>query len=360
MKVLIDRARLVKALSALAPLTKGASLNPLGEGVFIKATGNKVLFRATSIEQTMEWEIEALVEIEGEVVIPLLNLLSLVKNVTEEEVVLETKGAGVECQYGKKRATFSAYKTDDFPLLPSAGEETVITVEADDIRTAISEVAYAAAGKNPLKPITTGISFSVFEEVVLLACDGYRLARSQTKNAKIINGTGEYIVPGKAVKTLGSLEGEIRVSFSQSFAKFETEECNLIAQLLVGEFPQVEEHIPTNFQTKVALQKELLIQSLKRVLAFDPSIIDIEVNGKVMLRAESESGNIEEDVAGKIEGDVVRGLFSPRFALEAAVSAPEEIISVGFAGNNLPMVMETEGKEKFCALILPIMRENAQ
>ena len=178
MKVSCLQENLSKGLSVVGRAVSPRSTLPVLGNVLLATDNGRLKLSATNLEVGINCWIGAKVEEEGATTVPARTFIDLVNALPPERVDMELveRTQTLNLHAGRSEANIKGIDAQEFPLVPVPEGEGGILVEPDELRTAIAQVALAAA-TDESRPILTGV-LTKFEEaqLTLAAADGFRLS----------------------------------------------------------------------------------------------------------------------------------------------------------------------------------------
>ena len=131
-----------------------------------------------------------------------------------------------------------------------------------------------------------------------------------------------------------------------------------VSRLLEGEFINYSQIIPTEFITEVTVNRNALISGLERatVVAKDSrNLIKLEIREKfVNIKANSEKGNVNENVQIKCVGKDLDINFNSKYIVDALKASPDEYVNFKFVGEIAPAIITPFAGDDYVFLVLPI------
>jgi DNA polymerase-3 subunit beta len=269
---------------------------------------------------------------------------------------------------GKVRVKMSAVASGEFPAIPEFKGETDLVFNTNEMLSAINRVSVSAS-KDDSRPVFTGI-LCQFESnrVKLVATDGYRLGMD---SLKIENRHGrelkKLIIPARSLQELmrvvekdGSEKIEVKVEDEKQQVLFRVGEVELVSRLLAGEFPPYNQILPSSFKTKVSVNKDELIEAVKRAAIFareSANIVKIQItkdNCEIMSN-HGQTGSSETEVEVKTEGEDLVVAFNSRYLLDALAAIEGSEIEFTSEGSLKPGVfVELSKKNDFLQVVMPV------
>ncbi len=196
----------------------------------ISTDQSQLKLAATNLEIAISCWIGAKIENEGSITIPARVLTEFVSSLPSDIISLNLKHHTLELKCGRYEARINGLDAADFPPIPQVGDGFSTKVKAEDLKQAISQVAFAAATEES-RPVLTGVQ-TEFEgsKLTMAAADGFRLAVHRTNLIEPVKEKVAMIIPAKAYHELNRLmatsdqEIEITLNSQKSQVLFQAEE----------------------------------------------------------------------------------------------------------------------------------------
>ncbi len=262
----------------LALVSRGVSarstIQLLG-GILLEAEGETVKLSATDMEISIQTSSPAEVEEPGRVVIPARIFNDIVRSLPAGSLSLEYDGTEgtVRLAAGGNEYRIRAYAADDFPQLPGFEAEDAFGMSGESLVETVEKVSRSYS-RDETRPVLTGILIS-FEEsrVRMVTTDSYRLSIKETELGTTFGGAREAIIPARAMTEVarifsGSDEEGIEVALSENQALFRIGDVLFGTRLIDGNFPEYRRLLPESFERRIAVSREKLIETLRRVNLF--------------------------------------------------------------------------------------------
>src|SRR5215212_192965 len=227
MKLTIERAALLKALSHVQSVVERRTTIPILSNVLLRAEAGRLALSATDMDLEIVERVAARVEREGRTTAPAHTLYDIVRKLREgAQVELEALGDRSEMVLRSGRSTFtlSCLPPEDFPVM-SAGELAHhFALSAAELRTLIDRTRFAISTEETryyLNGIYLHATKSEGVNVLrAVATDGHRLARVEVPLPDGAAGMPGVIVPRKTVgelrKLIDGIDGDIAISLSDA------------------------------------------------------------------------------------------------------------------------------------------------
>ncbi len=306
----------------------------------------------------------------GKAAIPGRYLIEIIRKLdtsTIEFMVVEDRSVVIKAD----RSDFKLNLMDvlDYPEVDFLELRTPILLDSEVIKTIIKETNYAAANTEK-RPILTGVNFNHEDNNLhVVATDSYRLSRKEIQlrnNAEPFN----FVIPSKSLDELSRIldivSDNVEIYVNPNKVLFKFPQIMFQTRLLEGKYPDTSRIIPSDFPVVIPFNKEELLSAVERVSLLSPRDRDTNYNIiKFTLRPDHivevsstnpEVGDALEEVSpsGKVVGTTLKIAFSSRYLIEALKSFASSEITISFAGEVKPFVINGQLDINLLHLILPV------
>ena len=196
MKVSIERAALLKAMSRAQGVVERRTTIPILSNVLIEGEGDKVSFRATDLDIEVVETLDAVVERAGATTIPAHTLHEIARKLPDGAMIslTEEQGEGrMQVSAGRAQFTLPTLPKEDFPIMASSEYDVSYSVTAPSLRR-LFEKANFAISTEETRYYLNGVYLHTVEEdgakLRAVATDGHRLARIDTELPPGAGGSG--------------------------------------------------------------------------------------------------------------------------------------------------------------------------
>jgi DNA polymerase-3 subunit beta len=365
MKLNIEKNQLLNSLTAVSKGMSNRSTMPILSGVLLIAGGNELMLRTTDLEISIQNQTAALVETEGETVVPGRLFTDIVKNLPEASVELELDGSVLSIASGDSSFTVNTLNPLDYPSFPTVDKERQITVDAKDLQRMIKRVSKAIS-RDESRPVLKGVLLKINEgKLSLVATDSYRLA--VVERAVSNSSDFELIVPGEVleeVTKISSSDDVITLTEAENQIMFELGRTVFISRKIEGNYPNYAALIPNEKVLSSVINTAELLQAVKRVslashpngpmkMAFDPTSQRLVVSSKTQDRAAGS-----ESLGAQIDGEYLEIGFNHSYISDGLSVIEEDEIVFETQGAMKAGVIKTSGEDDFLYLTMPLRVDN--
>lgn len=386
MKVSCLQHNLAEGLNVVGRVVPSKSTLPVLSNVLLATDEGRLKLAATNLEMAMTVWVGARVESEGAITLParvLSEWVGLLDRDQQIDLTLNPRNKKVHLQAGRYESNISGIDAEDFPPIPSVEDGASASIEAGLLKSAINQVAFAAA-QDDSRPVLAGVLVRLEGSVLTLAAaDGFRLAVRTVELPEAgeagpgAPGGISMIVPARALSELARVlpdeEGkrvEIAATPNRSQILFRFGDIQMVSRLIDGQFPDYARIIPQQARTRAVLPTRELLQATKAasIFARDNSMIvrlhltppagDAELAiGKVVVSSSSaEMGDNTSDLDATVDGEEQQVAFNGKYLREALEALQSPQVRLELTGPTSPGIFRPSGGEDdgYIHVIMPM------
>ncbi|MDG1470175.1 MAG: DNA polymerase III subunit beta [Ascidiaceihabitans sp.] len=371
MKVSIERANLLKAVSQAQSVVERRNTIPILANVLIEAEGSDVTFRATDLDIEVVDKAPGQVERAGATTVAATTLHEIVRKLPDGALVTLTadSAAGrLTVEAGRSNFSLATLPKEDFPVMASSEYASNFSIEAPKLRRVFDKSKFAISTEET-RYYLNGVYMHVsdFDGGKVLRCvatDGHRLARIDTDLPENASDMPGVIVPRKTVGELRKLldddDMKIAVSVSETKIRFATPDITLTSKVIDGTFPDYTRVIPQGNTRKMEVDAADFAKAVDRVatvssersravkLQLDEDRLILSVNAP-------DSGAAEEELAVAYGDERLEIGFNAKYLLEIASQVDRENAVFMFNSSGDPTLMR-EGNDHSAVYVVMPMR----
>ncbi len=353
---------------ALLVVSRNISIRPqipILSNILLKTENGQLKVATTNLELGILFTVPAKIEQEGETTVPGKLISEFVALLDAEKIEFFLEKNNMIVKTGRTRASFTTIPSSEFPTFDYEAK-TNLKFPLKKIKDAVLRTAFAASIDEG-RPILTGVMIIIKDEMLTFtATDGYRLSKEQVE----ITGKKDkqqIIIPARTLLEVIRIAQELKVEeidFSvinnKNQVVFSIGNALVFTRLIDGEFPDIDKIIPDNFKTRVVVDKEPFVQSVKTTALFargGANIIKIKIEkeGLRLKAVTPQVGENEDFIEAKVEGEEMETAFNYRFLLEMLNNMPEEKIVFETSGPLNPGVFRVlSPTSTFLHIIMPV------
>jgi DNA polymerase III subunit beta len=365
MKLTIERAALLKALSHVQSVVERRTTIPILSNVLLRAQGaggaGRVALSATDMDVEIVERVAARVERDGQTTAPAHTLYDIVRKLREgAQIELETLGGRNEVALRSGRSTFTlaCLPPEDFPVM-SAGElPHRFVLSAGELRTLIDRTRFAISTEET-RYYLNGIYLHATKSnevpvVRAVATDGHRLARIEMTAPEGAAGMPGIIVPRKTVLELRKLvdEGdeEVQVALGETKIRCAVGEAELTSKLIDGTFPDYDRVIPAGNDKLLEVDCKSFAEAVDRVSTISSERsravkLAIERGSLVVSATSPENGTAVEELEVRYQSTPIEIGFNSRYLLDITDQIVGEYVQFLMADAGSPTILRDGASE---------------
>ena len=371
MKLSCLQENLNRGLGIIGRAVASRTTLPITQNVLISTDESQLKLAATNLEIAISCWIGAKIESEGSITIPARVLTEFVGSLPSDIISLNLKHHTLELKCGRYEARINGLDAADFPPIPQVGDGFNTKVKAEDLKQAISQVAFAAATEES-RPVLTGVQ-TEFEgsKLTMAAADGFRLAVHRTTLSEPVKEKVAMIIPAKAYHELNRLMGsedqeiEITLNAQKSQVLFKLKGIEMVSQLIQGAFPNYSQLIPQTYGTKARIDVAEFLRAIKMAAIFardGSGIARVIVTpgatveaGKITISARAdEIGDNVGEIDALVDGEAAKIAFNARYLADVLSVVKQAQVSLEVTTPSNPGVIRPVGVDNYDHVVMPM------
>ena len=363
MKFSINQSELQNALSVCVKGSSTRSTLSILAGVYIKAEEGSITLQTTNLELSIKVTCSALVEEQGESVVPAKLFLDIVKNLPDMAVRIEADASTAVVFCDSTTFSLKALNPLDFPAFPE--------VEADQeaqfpfsVFSKMVKRTSKVVSHDETRIVLTGVLIScIGTELKMVATDSYRLAVAETELSQPCPEEFEAVISGSFLSDIASLpqsDQPITLALSENQIIVKYQDTTFINRRIEGSFPNYKQLIADGFITRATLPTHALIDAVRRVSLLSNKVspvqikVDSEAGVVTLLTNSQDIGNAQENLICEVEGEPVEIAFNYSFLLDGLNSIDTDAVHLDLFGPMKPGILRATEGENFLYLIMPV------
>ncbi|MGH6990628.1 MAG: DNA polymerase III subunit beta [Stellaceae bacterium] len=370
MKLTIERAALLRALSHVQSVVERRNTIPILSNVLLKSEDGRLALSATDMDIEIVAHAAAQSAVIGSTTAPAHMLYDIVRKLHEgaqiELEVAADKGQ-MTLRSGRSTFTLACLPPEDYPLMSAGDLAHNFTVTATELRRLIDRTRFAISTEET-RYYLNGIYVHAARsnEMPMLravATDGHRLARMEIPLPEGAGGMPGVIVPRKTVAELrklldtdgGTADQEIAISLSDTKIRFVVGETVLHSKLIDGTFPDYDRVIPTGNDKILEIEAKPFAEAVDRVSTISRAVKLAIERGSVTLSATSpENGTASEELEVRYNATPIEIGFNARYLLDIAGQIEGEGAHIILADAASPAIMRDAADASAIYVLMPM------
>ena len=362
MKISLELSKVLGLLDIASRFVSKNSTLPILQNIYLKASIDSLLIRATDMEKYIEVELPCAVQIEGSITVNAKMFLDILKTIESETVEFSVNQQTSIMTIKTTKDTFdiNGISASEYVALPEVPQENSFMLDTTIFSKGTEKVEYAITEKS-FSPILTGMLMKSKTEwdqykIIFVGTDSFRLSEYKTLNTN----TNDFslVIPKVAITDVKYLVNyaidkevpEMLIKYSDNLVAFElnVEGVKIVATslLIQGNFPEYEreEVMPTQFVTKIMLDKKDCENAIKKIwiLTRDTNnFIQIETQGtKVILSSgKTDKGAGITELPAIIDGEALTFGINGRYVTDFIRMMSSDTLIFNLVNSQKPLVL---------------------
>ncbi len=366
MKLVVERATLLKALGHVQSVVERRNTIPILSNVLLSADGTTMKLMATDLDLQVVEEAPATVEMAGATTVSAHTLFDIVRKIPDgAQVTLEAAAQKMSVTAGRARFQLQTLPREDFPVIGESDLPTGFTLPCETLVTLIDKTRFAISTEET-RYYLNGIFFHAPAGAGTLravATDGHRLARVEIPLPAGAEGMPDIIIPRKCVaevrKLLDERDGEVEIALSAAKIRFRIGAAILTSKLIDGTFPDYSRVIPTANDKLLKIDPATLAEGVDRVTAIASEktrAVKLSLDrDRVTLSVTSpENGTASEDVPADYAAAGFDVGFNSRYLLDILGQVEGDLVEVHMADAAAPTLIRENDASPALYVLMPM------
>ena len=362
MKISLELSKVLGMLDIASRFVSKNSTLPILQNIYLKASIDTLLIRATDMEKYVEIELPCNVQIEGAITVNAKTFLDILKTIESEtlEFSVDQKTNVMTIKTPKDTFDINGIPSSEYVALPEVPQENSFMLDTTIFSKGIEKVEYAITEKS-FSPVLTGVLMKSKTEdaqskIIFVGTDSFRLSEYKTINTN--SNEFSLIIPKVSISDIKHLVNyaidkevpEMIVKYSENLIAFELtiDGTKIVATslLIQGNFPEYEreEVMPTQFATKVMLDKNECEKAIKKIWILTRDInnfIQIETQGtKVVISSgKTDKGAGTTEIPAIIDGEGLTFAVNGRYVSDFIRTMASDTLVFNIISSQKPLVL---------------------
>lgn len=361
MKVVISRTKLAELIGTIQGVVSSKPAIPILANILIEVFDGSLIISATDLTVSTRAQTEANVIEEGAITLPARRFFQLVREMTAQDVEIESKSSEVAyVRGGSSEFRINGIHKSEFPSLPDMSQGQSFDLEGKIFKEMLTKSVFAAAREDSRHALN-GVLMQIDDhQATFIGTDGKRLAKIHTEIGIEGEHKHDYLIPLKACEEMVKMidgDNGITVALLPDKIGVTVGDTTLVTKLLSGEYPDTERVIPAKSEQKLSLHREELMSLLKQIALFtsekNHSVHFVFKPGELTLTANSsEIGDGRVSMPVDYSGEPFEIAFNPFFFHDILRHCKDETVSFAITNAHNPGLITDSTTANF--VIMPM------
>jgi DNA polymerase-3 subunit beta len=323
----------------------------------------------TDVNTTMKTSLPIEGKGKAKIAVPSKILLETLKSLPDQPITFsfDDNTFAIEINTDKGKYKLSGENGEDFPAIPEVSRASSFSIPSSALLSAVTNTLFAV-GTDELRQAMTGVKFELdTNSINFVATDAHKLVLHTVKKI-VIEETGGFIVPRKALNLLKSaLPGDdtlVTVEHNSTNVFFSFKEIHLVCRLIDQKYPDYTAVIPKDNTNILTINRAEFLNTLRRISIYSNKTtyqVRLKIKGsELQVSAEDLdfSNQADETLACEYSGTDMEIGFNARFLIEMLNTLGGETVKFEMSLPSRPGVMlptDQEPNEETLMLIMPVM-----
>jgi DNA polymerase III subunit beta len=360
MKVSVEKNILLNGVQTVHNIITAKSTLPILSNILIETYKNNLKLTATDLDIGITCVIPVEIQEQGAITIPAKRFSDIIKELPGDTVEITTKKNNSviieteSCQFKIMGLGF-----EEFPKVPEFRDKEVVRFDQAALKQMLNLTSFAVS-VDETRYILSGILFKIHKNTLtLVSTDGKRLAIIDKKIKQDADKDTHIIVPIKTIHELNRNlkdEGELSMILGQNQVLFDLGQVVIISRLIEGEFPDFKQVIPPVSETKIKINRNQFLLSVKRAALLstpDYQAVKLEVfkNKLVVSKSTPDIGESREEVPVDYQGKEMVIGFNPGYLIDVLKNLGDEAVEFEVTDGEKPGAIRANG---YVYIVLPM------
>lgn len=252
MKIICDRGKFSAAFATAALFAPSRSPKPILQNIRMDVKQDSVSLTATDMEVGVRVNVEGVeVNKDGAAVLPVVNFGAILRESSDEKLLIETSGKGTVVKGARSEFKLPAEDPDEFPAVASFDEKKYHILPASLFRQVVQRTEFATDMESSRYALGGVLMELDGEKLTAVGTDGRRLAKVEAA-AQAVGGhksaDNATIVRTQSLRAIGRAiqdnDGELFLACRSSDVLLKTERATYYSRLVEGRFPRWRDVFP--------------------------------------------------------------------------------------------------------------------
>lgn len=378
MKIALHQKNIITMLDIASRFVSKNSTLPILQNIYLKASIDSLVIRATDMEKYVEIEIPCEVQLEGTITVNAKTFLDILKTIDTEtlELSVDQKSNIMTIRTPKDTFEINGISASEYVALPEAPQEHSFIMDTLTFAKGMDHVEYAVTDKS-FSPVLTGVLMktgkdAAKEDLIFVGTDSFRL--SEYRVHQQMNSEFSLILPKGLVGDLRTIVAfalnkeipDMKINYSENLIAFAfvIDDIKVVATslLIQGNFPDYEreEVLPTQFNTKIQLDKSECDKAIKKIGILTRDInnfIQIQTSeSKVIISSgKTDKGAGTTEIPAIVDGEPLTFAVNGRYIADFIKSMESDTLIFNLINSQKPLVLMDKDNDANRYVVRPLM-----
>jgi len=275
MKFNVPGKSLQQQLQSVSKVINSKNALSILDNFLLRVEGGKLYITGSDGENVLTSSLEIFdPDSDGAIAVSAKMLLDITKEVGGQPLVFNVNDltCEVDIEFLTGHFNFMGIDPAEYPNASSMDDDTkTLVIPAEMVKKGIDKTIFAVSAE-PIRPIMTGICWDIHnDDITFVSSDTHKLVRYVSKMASP-GLEANFIMPAKPANILRNIisanDEEVYIKMDAKSATFKVGNYCLSCRFIKGNYPPYNRVIPTDNPFKVVIDRQSLLNALRRVSLF--------------------------------------------------------------------------------------------
>jgi len=379
MKVTLPIRKLTEVIDLTTRFVSKNATLPILQNLYLKASIDSLILRATDMEKYIEIEMPCNVNIEGAITINAKMFSDIIRTIENEqiEISVDQKTQIFTIKTTKDTFDINGIAASEYIALPEVPQDNKITLDTQTFSEGIEKVEYSVTEKN-FSPVLTGILLKSKDtnedkKLIFVGTDSFRLAEYQI-STNGLDSDLSIIIPKVSINDIKKIADyaqeknceEFKLQYSENLVAFECmiEDTRILATslLIQGNFPEYdrEDIMPKEFKTTILVDKIFCEKAIKKIGILTRDInnfiqIETQKDQIIISSGKTDKGAGTTTIPAIITGDEITFGINGRYITDFIKVMKSNELTFNLVDNQKPLIVTDKGNDAYKYVVRPLI-----
>ena len=364
MHIQVEKSFLLEKIQPLQNIINPRLALPILSNILLEIEKSNLKLITTDLDVGVINTLPVNITEEGAITLHAKRFSEIIRELPEGKVnIIVRKNNSVVIEAPNCQFRIMGQPKDEFPKMPNFKNKEAFKIEQAVLKEMLNLTSFAMSHEETryvLNSVLLEVKPHKQENVVkIVATDGRRLAICEKKLNLGFTKHIKIIIPAKTIHELNrnlKESGDINIVVSDNQTLFELDSLKIVSRLMEGEFPDYEQVIPKESESKIWIERPRFISALRRAVLlstpdYQATKFEIFKNKLVVSKATPDLGELREEIPIEYGGKEVAIGFNPNYFLDVLKNLNEERVSLEVTESDKPGMLR--GQE-YLYVVLPM------
>ncbi|WP_194611834.1 DNA polymerase III subunit beta [Clostridium vitabionis] len=364
MKLIFKQENLLAAINTVAKAVPVRTTMSILQCILIDASGSDIHLTGNNTDLGIETVADGEIVEHGRICLEAKLFSEIIRKLSggEDIVITSDEKLVTVIQSGPSKFRIQGRDAEEYTYVPHIERDLYVAISEFRLKEIIRQTIFALS-PNDSNPLMTGEYLTVHEnQLMLCALDGHRIALRKVALRDSYKDISA-ILPGKSLQEISRIlgddaESEVLIFFDENHAMFEFNRTVVVTRLIDGEYFNVAQMLPHDYQTRVKVNRQMFLNEIDKATILihesdkKPVVFKIS-DGEMQIRLNSTYGQMNTEIGIEKNGDDLTIGFNPTFFIDALRNIDDEEVTIYLLNSKSPCFLRDDA-DSYIYLILPV------